>query len=521
MRLSLPALILAAFTGLAAGSLVVGGKLARRETVERIERDRGSHGQLAIELSAELRRLDVLYESHLRHLLESAASDTGPAFVAACRNVRGVRHFSRLGSTPGPRDLQIDCRWPGMTFVTVPVFASGTVFSGTPRRLDPALFFGSNASQPWVDEPLQPALFFTTTNNEVSILVIDKTEVNAAVAAWMGNWLRGPFANLAAAGGGVDRVANPAKTVVAASGDQPTAPADWVLPVRSQFGTWRIESWDERAIQRSWHAPTLAWAIAGAVSALTIGFVLAARVRSERLLAEQRVSFVNRVSHELRTPLTNMLLNLDIAAEEISDHAASRRINLVREEARRLSRLIENVLTFSRFNRAGSNPDPQIRACDPAAVLESVMEQFTPSFARREIRVRRSIIGLRPCLLDGDALAQVIANLLSNVEKYAPSADVEIQARIEHDHLVVTVADQGPGIPASAAERIFVPFERLDSRLTEGATGTGLGLAIARELTHRMGGTLRLLPVIGSTRGATFELRVPAPAVPGLGSFAA
>ena len=70
-------------------------------------------------------------------------------------------------------------------------------------------------------------------------------------------------------------------------------------------------------------------------------------------------------------------------------------------------------------------------------------------------------------------------------------------------------SDEGPGIPAEAAERIFRPFERLDSRVNEGATGTGLGLAIARDLAASMGGTLRL---VASAGGAAFQLCVPAQA---------
>ena len=73
-------------------------------------------------------------------------------------------------------------------------------------------------------------------------------------------------------------------------------------------------------------------------------------------------------------------------------------------------------------------------------------------------------------------------------------------------------ANEGPGIPAREAERIFRPFERLGSRINEGATGTGLGLAIARDLAASMGGSLRLVP---SARGASFELRVPAPGAEG------
>jgi signal transduction histidine kinase len=117
------------------------------------------------------------------------------------------------------------------------------------------------------------------------------------------------------------------------------------------------------------------------------------------------------------------------------------------------------------------------------------------------------------CLVNADAFAQILANLLSNVEKYVPGGVVEIAATIEHGTLAVTVTDQGLGIAPEEAERIFRPFERLDSRINEGATGTGLGLAIARELAESAGGSLSLIP---SARGASFQLRMPAPPAPGL-----
>lgn len=517
MRLSLPTLILVAFSGLAAASLVIGTNFARRETVERLERERGSHEQLAQELSTEVNRLDALYESHLRALFTRSEKDTGNDFIAACRNVRGVRHFSRMRAKPSARDLQLDCRLPGTAPIPVPVFDARSLFPGvTKRELNPERFFASGEQRiSWLREPGQPALYFVSNDGEVRILSIDEAEVLGAIEGWLREWTEAPFSNVSAAGG-QDRIVSPRKTVTASSGGQSSAAADWVLPIRSRFGTWRIESWDARKTRHSWHAPTLAWSAAGSIAALLLGFALAARIRSERRLAEQRVSFVNRVSHELRTPLTNMLLNLDAASEHVQESSASRRLGLVREEARRLSRLIENVLTFSRKHRG--EVDVKARACDPAAVIASVVEQFAPSYARREIRVQRTMGPMHNCLVDGDALAQIVANLLSNVEKYAPVGTVEIRSRFERDELVIAVADEGPGIPASAADRIFQPFERLNSRLTEGVTGTGLGLAIARDLAERMGGTLKLMP---STKGAVFELRVPAPEVPNLGSFAA
>jgi signal transduction histidine kinase len=168
------------------------------------------------------------------------------------------------------------------------------------------------------------------------------------------------------------------------------------------------------------------------------------------------------------------------------------------------------VLTFSRHEEGKLRAEPH--ACVPASVISAVIEQFAPSFQRRALSIRCFGDADTPCLLDADALAQILANLLSNVEKYVPGGVVEIGSTLANDVLKVTVADEGPGISARDAERIFRPFERLDSRVNEGASGTGLGLAIARDLATSMGGTLRLLP---SARGASFELRVSAPRAAG------
>lgn len=112
-----------------------------------------------------------------------------------------------------------------------------------------------------------------------------------------------------------------------------------------------------------------------------------------------------------------------------------------------------------------------------------------------------------PATLDADAFAQIASNLISNVEKYAASGGwmrVELECA---DALTLRVHDRGPGIPAAESERLFLPFERLDSRLTEGVSGTGLGLAIARELATRMGGSVTL--TTRAEGGCTFEVCIP------------
>jgi len=251
------------------------------------------------------------------------------------------------------------------------------------------------------------------------------------------------------------------------------------------------------------HSPLLA-----TVLMALLGFIVFGQQCRASVLAEQRVSFVNSVSHELRSPLTNMLLNIDLTTEAIDDKVsdATRRLALVQEEARRLGRLIDNVLTFSRHEQGQFRSEP--RACVPASVIAAVVEQFAPSFARRALTVSRTGDVSAACVLDSDALAQILGSLLSNVEKYVPGGKIKIVSALTGKTLIIRITDEGPGIPVAAAERISRPFERLDSRVNEGASGTGLGLAIARDLASSMGGSLRHVP---SERGASFELRVRAP----------
>jgi signal transduction histidine kinase len=293
---------------------------------------------------------------------------------------------------------------------------------------------------------------------------------------------------------------------------------DLLLPLRSRLGTWELASWDRRELRVHYNQAmlTASGVLSGLVAFLAV--LIFGQQRRAAALAAQRVSFVNRVSHELRTPLTNILLNIDLASDAVEDAPgeATRRLALVQEESRRLGRLIDNVLTFSRHEQGKLRAET--RACVPANVVAAIVDQFAPSFARRALEVRCSGDIGGACLIDADALAQILGNLLSNVEKYVPGGLIEIAGSLREGMLVVSVTDQGPGIPPEAAERIFRPFERLDSRVNEGASGTGLGLAIARDLAAAMGGTLVLRP---AERGACFELRVPAPSAPPLTAISA
>jgi len=225
--------------------------------------------------------------------------------------------------------------------------------------------------------------------------------------------------------------------------------------------------------------------------------------------AAQRITFVNQVSHELKTPLTNIRMYAELLEAGLSDEdeEVRRRLDIVVSESQRLSRLIGNILSFSRKQR--HELALHLRRDVVDEVVEAVLEHFRPSLRAHGIDVTLDAQARRPVQLDRDALEQILGNLFNNVEKYAASGGaVNVRTRQQTGHTVVTVADRGPGIPPAQRERIFLPFHRISSKLTDGVAGTGIGLSIARDLARLHGGDLVVLP---TDEGAAFELRIATP----------
>ncbi|MCB2156379.1 HAMP domain-containing histidine kinase [bacterium] len=241
-----------------------------------------------------------------------------------------------------------------------------------------------------------------------------------------------------------------------------------------------------------------------------IGVWLATEVRRDLREASQRVRFVSQVSHELKTPLTNIRLYAELLDESLDEDAEDdrKRLGVIVSESRRLSRLIDNVLTFSRERQGRLKL--HVRGGDVAAKVHEVVEQFRPALeaAGVEATFECELAADVETLFDPDGLEQIVGNLLSNVEKYASEGGrVLVHVDRENAFAVCRVCDSGPGIPGSERERVFAPFHRLDNRLTARASGAGLGLSLARTLAREMGGELQLEP--RSEAGACFILRLP------------
>ncbi len=512
---------------LAATVIAVGGwHLAGERRVERLERNRAALNDFADALQDELRRLENRYTGHLSDLADAATDQavSNLELRERAKAVWGVRQVSVLRHAGRAKfHLSIDDD-SSVARDDLPVveFPQGQPPPARPVwSIDPLLVAGdSGASSGWLKgsgadgaNAAGLLLYWQTageqgiSHGDVVVVMVEAAQVATPMQAWLRDWRAVKFDGVLSAGG-PDQVFGPTD-VLAVAGEIPQTSADQVQSLRTRFGDWQVQSWDRRRTVVHRDQRVVKVALALAVLVLLAGGVAFFALRQALRLAAQRVSFVNQVSHELRTPLTNILLNTDLAAEEASP-SAQRRLNLVRDEAGRLRRLIDNVLTFSSL-RSGKHEHSRKGECNVAAVIDELLEQFASSLNRRGLTVERNTSDeTLVAAADEDSVAQIVGNLISNAEKYANSGRIlKLDVSAENGDVVIRVSDRGPGIANSQRERIFEAFHRLNDRITEGSSGTGLGLSIARSLAENQGGSLRLVEGDQGATGATFELRMP------------
>ncbi|ANM30395.1 hypothetical protein ABI59_13660 [Acidobacteria bacterium Mor1] len=250
--------------------------------------------------------------------------------------------------------------------------------------------------------------------------------------------------------------------------------------------------------------------VLGTLLVLTVGLLLAAiaQLRRERALAQMRAEFVSRVSHELRTPLTQIRLFAEtlLLGRDRNDEERQRSLEIIDQESRRLSLLVENVLQFSRGDRGAIRLAPE--RVDLAPMLREVIERFMPIARARRVTVAADLEDSVVCNADVDAMTQVVLNLLDNAVKYGPAdQEVRLGAEIDGSHARIWVEDQGPGIPAAERERIWRRWQRLPRDERSAVAGSGIGLTLVRDLIALHGG--RVSVEDGARGGARFVVELP------------
>ncbi len=234
----------------------------------------------------------------------------------------------------------------------------------------------------------------------------------------------------------------------------------------------------------------------------------AANVRL-REIDRLKSEFLSTVSHELRTPLTSIRSFSEILLKYGVDDPEKRRefLQIIQQEAERLTRMINELLDLSKIE--AGRVEFHVEAVDLRAAIDKAVEVARPLFEEKGVDAQISVEeGLAPVAADPDRLQQVLANLLSNAVKFSPQGGtIWIGAVSGQGEAVVSVADEGPGIPPDRLDEVFERYAQIRDPQKSHPLGTGLGLAISREIVQRLGG--RIWAESRPATGATFSFTIP------------
>jgi signal transduction histidine kinase len=207
------------------------------------------------------------------------------------------------------------------------------------------------------------------------------------------------------------------------------------------------------------------------------------QLRREGELARLRANFVAGVSHELRTPLAQVRMFAEtlLLGRVRSEEERQRSLQIIDQEARRLTHLVENILLFSRAERQTVTLNPEPVAVVPQ--VREVLEGFAPLAKARQTTVASDLTEGVEAVADAGALRQILLNLLDNAVKYGPAGQtVTVTVRDAGDWVRLEVEDQGPGIPQSSRRRVWESYYRLERDAGSAVAGSGIGLSVVMEL---------------------------------------
>jgi len=232
-----------------------------------------------------------------------------------------------------------------------------------------------------------------------------------------------------------------------------------------------------------------------------------AAVAVQNALLFQQSDLISEIVHEMRTPLTSVVAYADLMQRPGATLSQCIQFaDIIRREAERINEIANNFLDLARLEsgRASLARDP----VELGTVIRMAVNVLMPQADNKQIEVSVDVPAAMPSVIgDAQRLHQVMLNLLSNAVKYChPGDNVTITARGEEDHVTVSVADTGPGIPADALSHIFERFYRVPDAENQ-AVGTGLGLTITRQVIEAHGGEIHVSSEEG--HGATFTCTLP------------
>src|SRR5262245_32525521 len=229
----------------------------------------------------------------------------------------------------------------------------------------------------------------------------------------------------------------------------------------------------------------------------------------EARLAQAKSNFVSNVSHELKTPLSLISLFSEILelGRVSNEEKKTEYYGIIRHESRRLNKTIDNILDFSRIE--AGRKTYQLLESDMTEVIDNVLSTHRYQIINSGFNVQTDIPACLPSvLLDRDAMAQAISNLLDNAIKYSGNVkQLSITARTVESNLSIEIADHGIGIPRAEQAKVFEKFYRVGNGLVHDVKGSGLGLSLVKHIIEAHKGTISVESEVD--KGSRFTILLP------------
>lgn len=230
-----------------------------------------------------------------------------------------------------------------------------------------------------------------------------------------------------------------------------------------------------------------------------------------RKLETIRRDFVANVSHELKTPITSIRgfaeTLVDGAAEE--KETRDRFLEIILRQSERLQSIVEDLLALAALENEEERGTVDLKPGSIGPVIAAALQACEASAADKRMTLGSRVEPIET-EMNAPLLEQAVINLLDNAIKYSPAGTaVHVSVTREGQNMVISVADQGPGIPAVHVPRLFERFYRVDKSRSRNLGGTGLGLAIVKRVAILHGGSVDVKTELGN--GSTFHIRIPLP----------
>ena len=253
--------------------------------------------------------------------------------------------------------------------------------------------------------------------------------------------------------------------------------------------------WINRNIQRLqwWYFGIVAivfLAVTGGLASLWLN------ARAQLKLAEKKDDFISAVSHELRTPLTSIRMYSEMLDKGWvkNDVKRAEYYKGMQQETERLSRLVENVLDFSRIQK--KRKKYSFKLGDINECIRAVAEMMKPFAEQNGFSIVTGLGELGEVKFDRDAVTQIVVNLIDNAVKYSKAAEdktILVSTYGRDGFIIIEVEDHGPGVPHRQRKKIFEEFYRIGSEATRETKGTGLGLALVKKFAEAHNGFVEIL----------------------------